>query len=39
MMGHGTYNMPKGTWSDDSNWLLQQCRALLREKQSTMRIY
>lgn len=29
MMGHGTYNMPKGTWSDDSSMVLATMQSIV----------
>lgn len=29
MMGHGTYNMPKGTWSDDSSMALATMQSIV----------
>lgn len=32
MMGHGTYNMPKGTWSDDSSLALATMQSIVNRK-------
>ena len=35
LRGHGTYNQPKGTWSDDSSMMLCTVDSLLRQKFDT----
>lgn len=32
MMGHGTYNMPKGTWSDDSSLAIATMQSIVNKK-------
>ncbi|MDO5860001.1 ADP-ribosylglycohydrolase family protein [Methanobrevibacter sp.] len=32
MMGHGTYNMPKGTWSDDSSMTIATMASIVNKK-------
>ena len=32
MMGHGTYNMPKGTWSDDTSMTLATMQSIVNRK-------
>ena len=32
MLGHGTYNMPKGTWSDDSSLALATMQSIANKK-------
>lgn len=32
MIGHGTYDMPKGTWSDDSSMTLATMRSIVNRK-------
>ena len=32
MMGHGTYNMPKGTWSDDSSLAIATMQSIVSKK-------
>ena len=31
MMGHGTYNQPKGTWSDDSSMTLATMTSIIND--------
>ncbi len=32
MRGHGTYNMPKGTWSDDTSMTLATMASIVEKK-------
>ena len=32
MKGHGTYNMPKGTWSDDTSLTLATMQSIVNKK-------
>ena len=32
MIGHGTYNMPKGTWSDDSSLTIATMQSIINKK-------
>ena len=32
MMGHGTYDMPKGTWSDDTSLTLATMQSIVNKK-------